>query len=73
VGRGKPLFAAEWTDFWHVAEEIGIPIHVHLSPDGLHSLTPKLGSWEMPLALHGPGVLRKVTCENAARVYGFKV
>ncbi|HSV05458.1 MAG TPA: amidohydrolase family protein, partial [Candidatus Binatus sp.] len=26
---------------------------------------------ESPLALHGPAVLRKVTCENAARVYGF--
>ena len=25
------------------------------------------------LALHGPDVLRKVTCENAARVYGFPV
>jgi hypothetical protein len=25
------------------------------------------------LALHGPAVLRKVTCENAARVYGFQV
>ena len=28
---------------------------------------------ESPLALHGPAVLRKVTCENAARVYGFQV
>ena len=51
VGRGKPLFAVEWTDFWDAAEEIGIPIHVHLSPGGLHSLTPKLGSWEMPAAV----------------------
>ena len=25
------------------------------------------------LALHGPEVLRRVTCENAARVYGFRV
>ena len=26
-----------------------------------------------PLALHGSAVVRKVTCENAARVYGFGV
>ena len=51
VGRGKPLFDDDWTDFWDAAEEIGIPIHVHLSPGGLHSLTPKLGSWEMPAAV----------------------
>src|SRR5262249_11431541 len=35
VGRGKPLFDADWTEFWDAAEEIGIPIHVHLSPGGL--------------------------------------
>jgi predicted TIM-barrel fold metal-dependent hydrolase len=51
VGRGKPLFDPVWTDFWDAANEIGIPIHVHLSPGGLHSLTPKLGSWEMPAAV----------------------
>ncbi|MEE3332532.1 MAG: amidohydrolase family protein [Myxococcota bacterium] len=28
---------------------------------------------ESALAMHGPEVLRKVTCENAARVYGFKI
>jgi hypothetical protein len=28
---------------------------------------------ESPLSLHGAEVLRKVTCENAARVYGFRV
>ena len=28
---------------------------------------------ESPLARHGMDVLRKVTCENAARVYGFQV
>jgi predicted TIM-barrel fold metal-dependent hydrolase len=28
---------------------------------------------ESPLAQHGPEVLRKVTCENAAHVYGFQV
>ena len=27
---------------------------------------------ESSLAQHGPDVLRKVTCENAARVYGFR-
>jgi hypothetical protein len=26
-----------------------------------------------PLAQHGPEVLRKVTCENVARVYGFPI
>src|SRR5262245_59392183 len=51
VGRGKPLFAAEWTPFWDAAQEIGMPIHVHLAPAGLHSLTPKLGSWEMPASV----------------------
>jgi predicted TIM-barrel fold metal-dependent hydrolase len=51
VGRGKPLFDAEWTDFWDAAEEIGIAIHAHLSPEGLRSLKPKLGSWEMPAAV----------------------
>ena len=51
MGRGKPLFDADWTEFWNAAEEIGMPIHVHLSPGGLHSLTPKLGSWEMPAAV----------------------
>jgi predicted TIM-barrel fold metal-dependent hydrolase len=51
VGRGKPLFAPEWTGFWDAAQDIGIPIHVHLSPGGLHSLTPRLGSWEMPAAV----------------------
>ncbi len=28
---------------------------------------------ESPLVQHGPEVLRKVTYENAARVYGFRV
>jgi hypothetical protein len=28
---------------------------------------------ESPLALHGSDVLRKVTCEKAARVYGVQV
>src|SRR5262249_20895617 len=51
VGRGKPLFDAAWTDFWDAADEIAIPIHVPLSPAGLHSLTPRLGSWEMPAAV----------------------
>lgn len=51
VGRGKPLFHDDWTDFWDAAEETGIPVHVHLSPGGLHSLAPKLGSWEMPAAV----------------------
>jgi predicted TIM-barrel fold metal-dependent hydrolase len=52
VGRGEPLFHAAWAGFWDAAQEIGIPIHVHLSALGsLHSLTMKLGSWEMPAAV----------------------
>src|SRR5262249_12194848 len=51
AGRGKPLFDADWAECWDAAEEIGIPIHVPLSPGGLPSLTPKLGSWEMPAAV----------------------
>ena len=195
VGRGKPLFDDDWTVFWDAAQEIGIPIHVHLvgrpaQPDDearllgdarrrrggadaarrdarralifsgilekrprvkfvmgeaglgwipyvierldheLHKygskihdhkiemlpseifarqvfttyedeklgveLIPRIGvdnvmwasdyphgdsTWphsrkalaESPLAQHGPEVLRKVTCENAARVYGFRM
>src|SRR5262249_23300586 len=42
VGRGKPFFDDAWTGFWDAAQEIGIPIHAHLS-GGLHSLTMKLG------------------------------
>jgi uncharacterized protein len=50
VGRGKPLFDEEWTPFWDAAQEIGIPIHVHLA-GGLHSLQMQLGSWRMPAAV----------------------
>ena len=50
VGRGKPLFDDEWTAFWDAAQEIGVPIHVHLA-GGLHSLQMKLGSWRMPAAV----------------------
>jgi len=50
VGRGKPLFEDEWQGFWDAAEEVGIPIHVHLS-GGLHSLQMQLGSWRMPAAV----------------------
>jgi predicted TIM-barrel fold metal-dependent hydrolase len=50
VGRGKPLFDEVWEPFWDAAQEIGIPIHVHLA-GGLHSLAMKLGSWRMPAAV----------------------
>jgi predicted TIM-barrel fold metal-dependent hydrolase len=50
VGRAKPLFDDEWEGFWDAAQEIGIPIHVHLA-GGLHSLSMKLGSWRMPAAV----------------------
>jgi predicted TIM-barrel fold metal-dependent hydrolase len=50
VGRGRPLFDPEWEGFWDAAQEIGMPIHVHLA-GGLHSLAMKLGSWQMPAAV----------------------
>jgi len=50
VGRGKPLFDEVWDGFWDTAQEVGIPIHVHLA-GGLHSLEMKLGSWRMPAAV----------------------
>jgi predicted TIM-barrel fold metal-dependent hydrolase len=50
VGRGQPIFDESWEAFWDAAEEIRIPIHVHLA-GGLHSLQMKLGSWRMPAAV----------------------
>jgi predicted TIM-barrel fold metal-dependent hydrolase len=50
VGRGQPIFDEAWEGFWDTAEEVGIPIHVHLA-GGLHSLAMKLGSWRMPAAV----------------------
>ena len=50
VGRGQPIFDESWEAFWDTAQEIGIPIHVHLA-GGLHSLQMKLGSWRMPAAV----------------------
>jgi predicted TIM-barrel fold metal-dependent hydrolase len=50
VGRGKPLFDEVWDGFWDAAEEVGIPVHVHLA-GGLHSLEMRLGSWRMPAAV----------------------
>jgi predicted TIM-barrel fold metal-dependent hydrolase len=50
VGRGQPPFDESWEGFWDTAEEIGIPIHMHLA-GGLHSLQMKLGSWRMPAAV----------------------
>jgi predicted TIM-barrel fold metal-dependent hydrolase len=51
VGTGSPpLFDEAWSGFWDAAEEIGVPINVHLA-GGLHSLQMKLGSWRMPAAV----------------------
>jgi len=50
AGQGAPLFDEAWDGFWDAAQEVGIPIHVHLS-GGLHSLQMKLGSWRMPAAV----------------------
>jgi predicted TIM-barrel fold metal-dependent hydrolase len=44
VGRGKPLFDDEWAGFWDVAQEIGIPIHVHLAGVSAGSRTWSSGS-----------------------------
>jgi predicted TIM-barrel fold metal-dependent hydrolase len=47
IGRGDPIFEDSWAPFWDAAEEVGIPIHVHLS-GGTHSIKMKLGSWRSP-------------------------
>ncbi len=47
VGRGDPIFEDSWLPFWDTAEEVGLPIHVHLS-GGTHSLKMKPGSWRSP-------------------------
>jgi predicted TIM-barrel fold metal-dependent hydrolase len=47
VGRGDPIFEESWAPFWDAAQEVELPIHVHLS-GGLHSLRSQLGSWRMP-------------------------
>ncbi len=47
VGRGDPIFEASWLPFWDAAQDVGLPIHVHLS-GGNHSLRAQLGSWRMP-------------------------
>ena len=39
--------------------------------NGLEIMQKTQPHGESPLSEHGPEVLRKVTCENAARVYGF--
>jgi len=50
VGRGAPIFEEVWTPFWDAAQEVGIPIHVHLA-GGMHSLKMTLGSWRMPASV----------------------
>ena len=65
-------------------EKIGVQLIPHIGVDNVmwasdyphgdstwpHSRKALAGS---SLAQHGPEVLRKVTCDNAARVYGFQV
>ncbi len=41
-----PVFEDAWHPFWDAAQEVGLPISVHLGP-GMHSLRPQLGSWRM--------------------------
>jgi predicted TIM-barrel fold metal-dependent hydrolase len=47
IGRGDPIFEDSWLPFWDAAEEVGLPIHIHLS-GGTHSLNMRPGSWRSP-------------------------
>ncbi len=42
-----PIFEDDWKTFWDAAEEVRLPVHVHLGP-GTRSLKAQLGSWRMP-------------------------
>jgi predicted TIM-barrel fold metal-dependent hydrolase len=50
AGRGDPIFEDSWAPFWDAAQELGIPIHVHLA-GGMHSLKMVLNSWRMPASV----------------------
>ncbi len=43
----EPIFEASWHPFWDAAQEVGLPINVHLDT-GTHSLKPELGTWRFP-------------------------
>jgi predicted TIM-barrel fold metal-dependent hydrolase len=43
-----PPFADEWDGFWAVANEVGVPIHFHLS-GGAHSL--EFAGWQRPASV----------------------
>jgi predicted TIM-barrel fold metal-dependent hydrolase len=43
----EPIFEASWHPFWDAAQEVGLPISVHLDT-GTHSLKPELGTWRFP-------------------------
>jgi predicted TIM-barrel fold metal-dependent hydrolase len=43
----EPIFEDSWLRFWDVAEEAGMPIHVHLG-GGMHSLEARPNSWRFP-------------------------
>ncbi len=47
IGKNEPIFEDSWAPFWDAAEEVGLPIHVHLT-GGTHSLKMKPGSWRSP-------------------------
>ncbi len=47
IGKGDPIFEDSWAPFWDAAEELGLPIHVHLT-GGTHSLKMRPGSWRSP-------------------------
>ena len=42
-----PLFETPWEPFWATADEVGLPVHVHLG-GGTHSLRPVPDSWRRP-------------------------
>ncbi len=43
----EPLFEDLWHPFWDAANEVALPINVHLD-SGTHSLKPQLGTWRFP-------------------------
>ena len=43
----EPLFEDSWHPFWDAANEVGLPISVHLDR-GTHSLKLQMGTWRAP-------------------------
>jgi predicted TIM-barrel fold metal-dependent hydrolase len=43
----EPILEDSWHPSWDAAQEVGLPINVHLD-SGCHSLKPQLGTWRFP-------------------------